>query len=100
MSIMYQQNLMNSFVYRHTYLVESPLCQRCNLHEQTPFHVIHDCNDHREEIREIILSSVGAEEVQLADTITLLNCSRKKEFIDKCLTVLSEGEFRQTIELD
>ena len=39
MSLMYPQNLMNSFIYRHTYSVESPLCPRCHRNEQTPFHV-------------------------------------------------------------
>ena len=100
MSMFYPQNLLNSFVYRHTYSEESPLCPRCKLYEQTPFHVIHDCNDYCVEIRERVLFTIGAEEVQQADSTTLLNCSRDEIFINLCLTVLQHGEFRHSIDLD
>ena len=100
MNMFYPQNLLNSFVYRHTYCEESPLCPRCKLHEQTAFHVIYECNDHSDVIQEIILSSVGDEEVQKADSISLLNCSRNEEFIKMCLVVLRLGEFRQSIDLN
>ena len=51
MSLMYPQNLMNSFLYRHTHSVESPLCQKCGREEETPYHVIWECSDHQEENR-------------------------------------------------
>ena len=100
MSTMYPQNLMNSFVYRHTYSAESPLCPRCLRKEQTPFHIICECNNHREEIQLMIKEILGDEESQQQDSTTLLNCSKSKEFIRTSLTVLSEGEFRQNIELN
>ena len=100
MSTMYPQNLMNSFVYRHTYSAESPLCPRCLIKEQTPYHVICECNNHREEIQLLISEILGEEEGQHQDSTTLLNCSRSKEFILTSLKVLSEGEFRQNIELN
>ena len=99
MSMFYPQNLLNSFVYRHTHSTESPLCPRCMLQEQTPFHVIYECNDICEELQVIIRSNAEEREVQQADCTTLLNCSRSEEFVRKCLTVLSQGEFRHSIDL-
>ena len=101
MSIMYPQNLLNSFVYRHTYKVESPLCPRCHRHEQTPFHVIYECNNHSAEIQQLIGEILGDEEAQHADCTTLLNCSRNRRFIEICLKIISEvgGEFRVSIDL-
>ena len=99
MSLMYPQNLMNSFVYRHTYCVESPICPQCGLEEQTPFHVVCECNQYSEEIRQCIIETLG-EEVLQEDTITLLNCSRHPRFIELCLQVIREGEFRREIKLD
>ena len=100
MSMFYPQNLLNSFIYRHTYSTESPLCPRCNRDEQTSFHVIYECNNHVDEIRQIIRDIVDIEEVQQGDHITLLNCSREEKFINTCLKVLDEGEFRKTIDLN
>ena len=99
MSMFYPQNLLNSFVYRHTYSTASPLCPRCNVQEQTPFHVVYECNDICEEMQEIIRSNVGEGEVQLADCTTLLNCSRSDEFVKRCLSLLRQGQFRQSIDL-
>ena len=93
---------MNSFVYRHTYNVESPLCPRCRREEQTGFHVIWECNRHSEEIQQVMREIVGEEEVHQADYITLLNCSRDRRFISLCLEVLreQEGDFLREIELN
>ena len=99
MSLMYPQNLMNSFVYRHTYIVESPLCPRCGREEQTPYHVIWECNDHHDALQGIMRDIIGDEVLQ-ADTTTLLNCSRQRRFIEMCLEVIQNGEFRHEIELD
>ena len=99
MSSMYQQNLMNSFVYRHTYTVESPLCPRCHSEEQTPYHVIWKCNDYFEDIQQVMSEILGEEETQHPDSTTLLNCSRDARFIQLCLSVFQEGEFRTEIDL-
>ena len=98
MSLMYPQNLMNSFIYRHTYSVESPLCQRCGREEQTPYHIIWECNDYRDEMQQL-MTGIIEEEVLQADCTTLLNCSRNKEFIQLCLQVLRQGDFRHHIDL-
>lgn len=100
MSMFYPQNLLDSFTYRHTYGTESPLCPRCNREEQTPFHVIYECNNHTDEIQKIITDIVDHNEVQQGDSTTLLNCSRSEKFLKTCLKVLSEGEFRHHIEIN
>ena len=98
MSLMYPQNLMNSFLYRHTYIVESPLCQKCGIEEQTPYHIIWECNDNREEMQQLMTGIIEEEALQV-DCTTLLNCSRHKGFIQLCLEVLRQGEFRHHIDL-
>ena len=97
MSTMYPQNLMNSFVYRHTYNAESPLYSLCGREEQTSHHVICVCNDKREEIKQVMCDLIGEEEVQKADCTTLLNCSRDRRFIQLCLGVLQDGDFRSEV---
>ena len=99
MSLMYPRNLMNSFLYRHTHSVESPLCQKCGREEETPYHVIWECSDHPEEMQQLMSGIIGDEVLQ-ADCITLLNCSRQKRFIELCLEVLSQGQFRHHINLN
>ena len=99
MSLFYPQNLFNSFVYRHSYSEESPLCPRCRLKEQTAHHVICECNDHSEEIRRKMIELIGEDEVLKDDTTTLLNCSRDKTFLQMCLQVLRDGNFRTHIDL-
>ena len=99
MSTMYPQNLMNSFVYRHTYNAESPLCSLCRREEQTSHHVICVCNDKREEIKQVMCDLIGEEEVQKEDCTTLLNCSRDRKFIQLCLEVLQDGDFRREIDI-
>ena len=100
LSLFYPQNLMNSFVYRHTYCAESPLCPQCNMNEQTPYHVICECNQYKEELQQVIIETVGEDEYLQRDSITLLNCSREPRFIHLCLQVLQEGDFRTKINLD
>ena len=100
MSTMYEQNLMNSFVYRHTNTVESPLCPRCHSEEQTPHHVIGKCNNYSDEIQQLMTEILGETEIQHPDTTTILNCSRSPKFIYLCLQALEEGEFRADIDLN
>ena len=99
MSLFYPQNLLNSFVYRHTYQTESPLCSRCKEQEETSFHIIYECNEYLEEMHAIVGNLIETE-VQQADCTTLLNCSRDERFIKLCLTVLQQGEYRQGIDLN
>ena len=97
MSLFYPQNLFNSFVYRHTYQTESPLCSRCTSKEETPFHIVYECNNNKEKICSIVDKIVG--DIHYEDCNTLLNCSRNEEFIHCCLNVLKQGNFRREIIL-
>ena len=96
MSLFYPNNLMNSFVYRHTYNAESPLCPRCNLEEETPYHVIIECNDKYQEMQNIAHGILG-EAAQEDHCNTLINCSRESKFIKCALEILKERPFRRNI---
>ena len=98
MSLFYPQNLFNSFVYRHTYVTESPLCSKCKLKEETSFHVMYECNNNSAQIRQIVDKIVG--EDTYADCNTLLNCSRNEEFLKACLTIIRQENFRKEINLN
>ena len=98
MSLMYTQNLMNSFVYRNTYCTESPLCPKCLREEQTPYHVLTVCNKNHELILNLMIELLGEEGVQ-DDCTTILNCSRSKKFIHFCLEIIKNGKFRDSIVL-
>ena len=89
---------MNSFVYRHTYCTESPLCPKCNLEEQTPYHVLTQCNKNHSAITSLMKELLG-EEAGQEDCTTILNCSRSSKFIHLCLGVVKEGKFRDGIVL-
>ena len=97
MSLFYTNNLMNSFVYRHTYNAESPLCPRCQREEQTAYHVIMECNDLLEKIQ-LITNKILGEASSINHHNTLLNCSRNSEFIKCAIEILRRGNFRRQIE--
>ena len=100
MSLMYPQNLFNDNVYRHTYQIASPLCQNCHQQEETPFHIIMECSQHAHEARNLLGEILSEDELQQEDYITLINGSRHAEFIKLCLTILSESEYREHIDLN
>ena len=99
MSLMYSNNLFNSFLYRHTYLVESPLCRRCKQQEETPYHIILECSDKSEEAKKILCQVVNEEEIQINDCTTLLNGSRHPPFIKICLEILKQDTYRVQVAL-
>ena len=98
MSLFYPNNLFNSNIYRHTYQIESPLCGRCGRNEETPFHVILECTDRSAEAYRLVTKVVGENALQ-NDTITLLKASRNKDFLNLCLNILSQYEYRTHIDL-
>ena len=100
MSMMYPNNLLNDFLWRHTYQVQSPLCQMCNSHEETPYHVILQCSQHAHEARKMLCELYNADEVAQEDYIIILNGSRHEKFIRLCLDILSEGIYRHEIILN
>ena len=100
MSMMYPNNLLNDFLWRHTYQVQSPLCHKCNLHEETPYHVILQCSQRAHEARQMLCELYNADEVAQEDYIIILNGSRHEKFIQLCLDILSEGAYRHEIILN
>lgn len=99
MSTMYPNNLFNDNLYRNTYLIPSPLCQKCKRQEETPYHIIMECSDRAQEASELLREVLSEEEVQQEDYITILNGSRHKDFIKLCLDILSQNTYRDHIEL-
>lgn len=99
MSLMYSNNLFNSHIYRHTYLVESPLCRKCKQEEETPYHIILQCSDQSQEARRLLGEILAEEELQQEDSITLLNGSRHPVFLRLCLDILSENNYCDHVDL-
>lgn len=99
MSLFYQNNLFNSHMYRHTYLVESPLCRKCKQQEETPHHIILECSEKAHQARRLLMEIIDEEELQQDDTVSLLNGSRNEQFIKICLDILSENQYCDSYEL-
>ena len=99
MSLMYPNNLFNDFIYRHTYQAQSPLCQRCNQQEETPYHIVLQCSNRANEARHLLMEILSEEEIAQEDYITILNGSRHKKFVELCLNILSQGTYRDEIDL-
>ena len=99
MSLMYTNNLFHSNLYRHTYLVESPLCRRCKEKEETPYHVILECSEKSYEARKILLQVLNREELMIEDCTTLLNGSRHAPFIKICLDILAQDDYSVQVNL-
>ena len=99
MSLMYTNNLFHSNLYRHTYLVESPLCRRCKEKEETPYHVILECSEKSDEARKILLQVLNREELMIEDCTTLLNGSRHAPFIKICLDILAQDDYSVQVNL-
>ena len=97
---MYPNNLFNDFLWRHTYQVQSPLCQKCNIQEETPYHIILQCSNLANDARSILKKILSEDEISQEDTITILNGSRQENFIKLCLEILSQGTYREEIILD
>ena len=99
MSLMYQNNLFNSNVYRHTYQVESPLCRKCKLVEETPYHIILQCSDRSEEEKQMLREAITEDELQIENTTTLPNGSRHPPLVKLCLDIISGGNYSTSIDI-
>ena len=100
MSLFYPNNLFNSNMYRNTYQVESPLCRKCHRDEETPYHIILQCSDKREDVRTLLQQVLGEDELQHEDTVTLLNASRDERFLKLCLDILSEETYAEHVDIN
>ena len=99
MSLFYPNNLFNSFLYKETYLVESPLCRSCKQQEETPYHLILQCSDKAEQARAILNQVISEEELLVEDCTTLLNGSRHPPFIKICVEILNKYDYKVTVNL-
>ena len=99
MSLFYPNNLFNSHVYRHTYQIESPVCERCHREEETPYHIIMQCSEQAGEARRLLRLQTSEDEILQQDTITLLNGSRSHDFLKICIEILSQHNYRDQIDL-
>ena len=99
MSCMYTNNLFNSFLYQHTYLVESPLCRKCKIQEETPYHVLLQCSDKSQEARGILEKIIGEEEIEIEDSTTILNGRCHQPFLKICLDILSQQDYVVQVNL-
>ena len=99
MSLMYPNNLFNDYIYRHTYQVPSPLCQQCQQEEETPYHIILQCSNQANTARRLLCEIMSEEEIAQGDYITILNGSRHENFVKLCLEILSQGEYREHIDI-
>ena len=102
--MLYEQNLLNSFLYKlQRPEVTSPLCH-CGKDEQTSYHVVLQCENVNPDIRHQALQYVtfygGAHHTE--NSIALLNASRDKNFVDRLVKIveLQKDFIRDTIELD
>lgn len=99
MSLFYPNNLFNSNMYRNTYQVESPLCRKCHQEEETPFHIVVQCSDNSEEVKQLLQDILGEEELK-EDTTTLLKGSRDQRFLELCLDIISQQNYSVHVDLN
>ena len=100
MSLMYPNNLFNDYLYRHTYQVPSPLCEKCHQTEETPYHIILQCSDQAAEAHRMLSEMLSGEELAQEDYIIILNGSRHENFLKLCLEILAQGDYREKIDID
>ena len=91
MQMFYEQNLLNSFIYKiGRPEIPSPLCH-CGKEEQTSYHLVLNCDnvdsDLRDRAAHFLNMVVG--EIHAENSLVLLNASRDKQFMD-CLVQIIE----------
>ena len=105
LSLLYDNNLLNSFLYRYNRTVfTSPLCD-CGSEEQTATHLLFRCELVNSQLRshayiEFRLA-VGNELADADSNIALLNASRSTAFICSVVTIVNslKDRLRSHIEL-
>ena len=98
MSLFYENNLLNSFLFRRSVPgVSSPLCP-CGSEDQTAAHVLLHCPQVDPDVRARARDCLGDTEV---NHVTLLNLSRNRTFINILYDVIYyQGDsLRDCIEL-
>ena len=94
MSMFYNNNLLNSFLYKtQRNHCSSPMCP-CGDGEQTAFHILNDCKMFHSSTRNAIIecmmlhNMIEDEGNLVADKVSILNCSRDPIFIKLCLSII------------
>ena len=103
MSFMYKNNLLNNFLWQQD-KVESPLCHKCKVSEETSEHILLECLAIKPELRQNILKNYVIENQiqaphEIDPYIGIINASRNAGFIGDCLDVIKNSNFRETIIL-
>ena len=97
LSLFYENNLFNSFLYRYkSAIYTSPICE-CGLEEdQTPHHILFRCNFVDIQLRSLAFDkfqlAVGEEMSHIDSTITLLNGSRNAAFMEKVVDIILSAQ--------
>ena len=82
MSLFYENNLLNSFLYRRNNpAVPSPMCM-CGIEEQTAYHFVTQCDLVNPELRAKALDCLQSRGDPGQTTTALLNLSRDSVFMD------------------
>ena len=102
MSLMYENNLLNEFLYKRN-LTNSDKCPNCDNGVHTAHHILFECNNIPEEQRELAFShlaeSIGHDQAAIQSPTTILMGSRCLEFIRLCKDIVDSMDMRDTIEL-
>ena len=102
LSMFYKNNLLNRFLFTvEREKCPLPLCE-CQFDDQTAFHILTNCEKVDADIREdIILMLLLGNDMTSADalatdniTISLLNCSRDKLFVQQCQKALKTSSLQ------
>ena len=81
LSLFYENNLLNSFLYeRDLPDIKSPICV-CGKEEQTAFHIVTRCEMVNAELRSTALNCIRSKQASGESTTVLLNLSREELFI-------------------
>lgn len=102
MSMFYENNLMNSFLYRRNIQeVSSPLCY-CGTEEQTVHHIVLRCERVDPDLRARAMNCLQTVNGVDESTIVMLNFSRDKEFMNILAEIIESQRdvMRSTIELN
>ena len=88
MSMFYENNLMNSFLYRRNIQeVSSPLCY-CGTEEQTVHHIVLRCERVDPDLRARAMNCLQTVNGVDESTIVMLNFSRDKEFMNILVEII------------
>lgn len=104
MSMLYKNNLLNSFLYKLG-RAPSPLCSLCGNDEETAVHILFHCGTVDEELRSAAFSefnrvNTGIPELSPEDNfIGLLNAAKDELFVKQCINILRNVPLRMSIDL-